>query len=177
MQVRVRRRGRPSVALITAAAVAALAASCGSTASHSRHGTATGPAVFTEPSNSPWRPCSEAVTNGVVRSVVRAFNAGDTATLDRLIAQPPRFRWFSAPGPQARFNTNAFRRSTLPEYVRGRHRHKERLTIVRLAGLVVARHADDYPRRVVDVKRTVDCTPGKPPALIVWSVGSDPATL
>jgi len=182
MQVRVRRRGRPSVALITAAAAAALGASCGSTGSHSQHGKATGSLVTARTVH---RACSAAETKRIVLGVVRGFNRGDTKSLDRLVAQPPRFQWFSAPGPQARFGDAAARRSTLTEYARRRHRHRERLRIVRFGtsdqadgnfGLAIARHADDYHRRVVDAKGKVDCT-GKTPALIVWSVGSDPATL
>ncbi len=128
--------------------------------------------------------CSAAETKRIVHGVVRALNTGDVRTLNRLVARAPKFQWFSAPGPQARLGPAAYRRSTLPAYVRRRHRRHERLVILRLGtsdqadgnfGLVIVRQARDYPRRVVDAKGKVDCT--STPYLVAWSVGSHRANL
>lgn len=127
--------------------------------------------------------CSAAETKRIVHGVVHAFSTGDIRMLNRLVAPASKFQWFSAPGPQARLGPAAYRRSTLPGYVRRRHRHHEQLEILRLDtsdqadgnfGLVIVRQARDYPRRVVDAKGKVDCT--STPYLVVWSVGSYPAT-
>lgn len=128
------------------------------------------------------RTCSASETKRIVRQVVRAFNADDSKTLDSLVGQPSAFRWFSAPGPQARLGDAAYQRPTLTEYVRRRHRHREQLTILRFNtsdradgnfGLAIVRQADDYRRRVVDAKGKVECTL-KTSALIAWSIGSHP---
>jgi hypothetical protein len=125
------------------------------------------------------RTCSAALTKRIVRGVVQAFNSGDTRMLNRLVAPPPKFQWFSAPGPQARFGPAAYRRSTLSEYVQRRHQRHERIVILSVGtsdqadgnfGLVIVRQARDYPRRVVDAKGKIDCA--STPYLVAWSVGS-----
>jgi hypothetical protein len=127
--------------------------------------------------------CSAVETKRIVHGVVHALNTGDIRTLNRLVARAPGFQWFSEPSPQPRLGPAAYRRSTLPEYVRRRHRRDEPLVILRLDtsdqadgnfALVIVRQARDYPRRVVDAKGKVDCA--STPYLVAWSVGSHRAT-
>jgi hypothetical protein len=124
--------------------------------------------------------CSAAETSRTVRSLVVAFDAGDVASVNALVATGPAFKWFSAPGPDARLGQAAYDRATLGAYVRKRHRHHERLTIRRIGttnradgnfALVLERRADDYSRRVIDGKGAVSCA-GAAPKVIVWSLGS-----
>jgi hypothetical protein len=118
-------------------------------------------------------------TTRVVHAVVRAFNRGDTAALNTLVAPAGRFQWFSAPGPDARLGPAAYRRSTLAAYVRKRHRHHEQLTLRRIStgpnangnfDMRLVREADDYRRRLIEGKGAVDCT-SSPLKLMVWSLG------
>jgi hypothetical protein len=123
------------------------------------------------------------VTKRIVRGVVDAFNA-DTRMLNRLVAPVPKFQWFSSPAPQPRLGPAAYRRSTLPDYVRRRHQRHERLVILTLGtsdraagnfGLVIVRQARDYyPPKVVDAKGKIDCA--TTPYLIAWSIGSKHAS-
>jgi hypothetical protein len=119
--------------------------------------------------------CTPDQVQTLVRKLVVAFNAGNAAAVDRLVAHEPAFQWFSAPGtsPAAqRLGKKAEDRSTLAAYVRLRHRHHERWTNVVTQGnlaITLTRQADDYPRSRVRGKGEVVCH-GSLAKLIVWSL-------
>jgi hypothetical protein len=116
----------------------------------------------------------------LVRSLVAAFNAGNARAVNRLVAREPAFQWFSAIGPDERIGKAAEDRSTLPAYIRRRHRHHDHLTLVRFGSkdeqggidltLLLRRRADDYrPRNLIRAKQDSICTGGRA-SLIVWSM-------
>jgi hypothetical protein len=119
--------------------------------------------------------CRPGQARAVVRSLVAAFNAGNSAAVDGLVAPEPEFHWFSAPGtsPAAhRLGNKAKDRSTLAAYVRLRHRHHERWANVVIQGnlaITLTRRADDYARSRVHGKGEVFCH-GSVAKLIVWSL-------
>jgi hypothetical protein len=119
--------------------------------------------------------CTPNQVSGLVRSLVRAFNAGDAARVDRLVAREPAFQWFAMGGtsPAAqRYGKEAEDRSTLAAYVRQRHRHHERWTNVVTQGnlgITLTRQADDYALSRPRGKGEVVCH-GSVAKLIVWAL-------
>jgi hypothetical protein len=111
----------------------------------------------------------------LVRSLTLAFNAGNAAAVDRLVAREPAFQWFAMGGtsPAAnRYGKEAEDRSTLLAYVRLRHRHHERWTNVLTQGnlqIALTRQADDYHRSRNHGKGEVVCH-GSVAKLIVWAL-------
>src|SRR2546423_231380 len=101
--------------------------------------------------------CPASTQVRLVRSLVAAFNTGNAAAVDRLMAPEPAFRWFSAIGPDRRFGKEAEDRSTLRAYIRKRHRHRDHLTLMGFGSideqghvdlsLLLKRRADDYRPR------------------------------
>lgn len=59
----------------------------------------------------------------------RAFNDGDLATVDRLFAKEPGFKWYSSALPGKRIGAAAQRRATLLDYFRRRHARGDALVI------------------------------------------------
>lgn len=130
--------------------------------------------------------CSGAEVKSVVRRVVNAFNLGDIAVFDGLIATEPGFKWFSVGGaPGRRVGSASTKRSTLTRYVQMRHKKGERLTLLRLRfqgttktaariygnfNFTVIRRARDYPARMVPGKGAADCA-YDPPRIMVWALG------
>jgi hypothetical protein len=125
--------------------------------------------------------CGAAVGKALVRSFVRDYAAREIATVERMWAPEPRFRWFSAGPPQARLGGAAYDRSTLRRYFRTRVRRHERIRIVALearydprreivnfAGRLLRRADDIRTPRVHDFKGAASCAAG--PELIVWSM-------
>ena len=47
----------------------------------------------------------------LVRSLVAAFNAGNSRAVNRLVAPEPAFQWFSAIGPDSRIGKKAWERA------------------------------------------------------------------
>jgi hypothetical protein len=76
--------------------------------------------------------CNGADLRTAFTEYVRAYNGGDLATLDRLFARPPDFRWYSSPNPGLRLSGAAYNRLTLIPYFRSRHQSRDRLRDVRL---------------------------------------------
>jgi hypothetical protein len=121
--------------------------------------------------------CTAARSARLVHSLVSAFNAGNVAAVDRIVATEPAFKWFSVVGPTSasrRLGAAAHDRSTLGSYVRLRHRHHERWTHVTVKGVVglaltLDRRADDVPLRKAVGKAEVICT-GQTARIIVWSI-------
>ena len=123
------------------------------------------------------RRCSLEQKVALVRALSTAFNAGNDLAVHRLVAAEPAFQWFSAPGSSRdarRLGPEAYDRSTLREYVRQRHRHRERWTNVEFGGelrlpLTLTREADDYRRSRVRGKVDAICT-GRSARIIAWSL-------
>jgi hypothetical protein len=119
--------------------------------------------------------CLPGQAQTLVRSLTAAFNAGDLAAVDRLVAREPAFQWFAMGGtsPAAnRYGKKAEDRSTLLAYVRQRHRHHERWTDVVAQGnlqIALTRQADDYHRSRNHDKGEVVCR-GAVAKLIVWAL-------
>jgi len=121
--------------------------------------------------------CTAARSARLVHSLVSAFNAGNVAAVDRMVARKPAFQWFSVVGPTSasrRLGAAAHDRSTLGTYVRLRHRYHERWTHVTVKGVVglaltLDRRADDVPLRKAVGKAEVICT-GRTVRIIVWSI-------
>jgi hypothetical protein len=116
----------------------------------------------------------------LVRSLVAAFNAGNSRAVNRLVAPEPAFQWFSAIGPDSRIGKKAEDRSTLGAYIARRHRHHDHLTLVGFGSmddqgrinltLLIRRRADDYhPRNLLRAKQDAICAGGRA-SLIVWSM-------
>ena len=114
---------------------------------------------------------------------VKAFNAGDTPTLDQLFAARSDFKWYSSGAPGERFRAAAANRRTLVPYFRARHAQGDHLTLLRFrttsAGtlahfsFVLRRSARDYkkgtPFRLIG-KGAFSCALLRP-AFIVMSLG------
>lgn len=121
--------------------------------------------------------CTAARSDRLVHSLVSAFNAGNVAAVDRMVARKPAFQWFSVVGPTSasrRLGTAAHDRSTLGSFVRLRHRYHERWTHVTVKGVVglalrLDRRADDVPLRKAVGKAEVICN-GRTARIIVWSI-------
>jgi hypothetical protein len=127
--------------------------------------------------------CTGEATLTLIRSFARNYSAGRVATINRMWAPAPRFKWFSSGKPGVRLGPAAYVRSTLASYFRSRIRVHERIRITYLrtpryepARKIVnfsgklARSADDMrPRGPTDFKGAADCVSGRP-TLIVWSM-------
>lgn len=135
--------------------------------------------------------CTEAETRRAVTGFVAAWNRGDLAALDRLVAPEPVFKWFSSGAPGSR-GAAAYDRSSLRRYFARRHARGDRIAIVffrfngsdaRVDGdyghfeYTLRRSAQDYRQgeafRAVG-KGAVNCSLPRT-AIAVWSM-SGPAT-
>jgi hypothetical protein len=163
----------------TALAVLALAGVAG--AFESRHDRTTASPQASS-SRSVSRTCDDRAS-GVLTAFVQAYDAGQVAVLRRIVAARPAFRWYSAAGPDPRFNAQALKRATLWRYFAARHAAHERLTLQsvhwngshRDGGIrfldfdyTLERSARDFPDRPVSGKGAIACT--QPPTLAVWSL-------
>jgi hypothetical protein len=138
-----------------------------------------GPAQ-SRPSHDP--RCTAAIEVPLVKSVVAAFNSGNVARFDRLVAKEPAFLWFAAAEPHRyeRVGRQAENRSTLRAWAKARHRLHDRITLVRFGetddlgnirlNLDLRRRADDYhPRNVIHGKYEAVCPPGRA-RIAVWAM-------
>jgi hypothetical protein len=125
------------------------------------------------------RRCTPDIQIHLVKTIVAAFNAGDVATLDRLVAREPAFQWWSDRAAN-RLLRQAEDRSTLRAYALRRHRLHDHITLVNFGttdaqgrtrlNLDLRRRADDYhPRNVMHAKQEAVCPPGRA-RIIVWSM-------
>jgi hypothetical protein len=73
--------------------------------------------------------CTASEVETLVGRFVEAFNAGDTAALDRLFAPEPAFEWYSTGGPGERLDPIARDRPSLLPYFTARHARGERLDL------------------------------------------------
>ena len=128
--------------------------------------------------------CTAAETRATFNSFVKAYNAGDAATLDTLFAPEPAFQWYSSNPPGVRNRAAAFDRATLLTYFARRHARGDRLRVLsfRFNGegtelghfsFTLQRRARDYnsgrPFRIPG-KGALSCAL-TPPAFVVISLG------
>jgi hypothetical protein len=122
-------------------------------------------------------PCGAEEGDRIVRAFLDAWNTGDSARLDALVAPDGVFHWFSAARRQTIFVT--YSRTRLLAYAGRRHRAGEQMGLTRL-DVAPGGFTYDVVRRARDVRRgapvhytgkgALDCGTGEP-ALIVWSMG------
>lgn len=126
--------------------------------------------------------CTSGATKTLVRTFAAGYSAGKVATIDRLWAPEPRFRWFSTGQPGGRLGPRAYDRGTLAAYFRTRVRVHERIRVTTLrAGYDPKRRVVDFNGKLVrsaddlrpgppqEFKGAADCVTGRP-TLIVWSM-------
>jgi hypothetical protein len=133
-------------------------------------------------------PCSAAQTRAVVFAFAGAWSRGDVASVSRLVAPEPQFKWVSAGRPGVRSGARAFARGSLRSYIAARATQHDRLGIkrfrfngsdVRADGAYghfefdAARTSDDWPPGLEHLrpgKGAIVCTLSRP-MLAVWSLG------
>jgi len=125
--------------------------------------------------------CAAGEARQVVQRFVRAFNARDLPTLDRVFSPAASFNWFSTGRPGPRFGPAAYDRSTLLPYFRARHRAGEHLRLVRFRGggnangyshfqFFIERRARALLPTVYEGKGAAICA-ASGDTISVWSVG------
>lgn len=130
--------------------------------------------------------CGAQDAQGLVEQFIANFNAGDVAGVDRLVAPPKTFQWYSTDGPGERLDPQARNRTSLLEYVAVRHTQHKRLELRRIQfnGVTGAfgnfefdliRTADDLLPTAYSGKGAIDCT-SRPPTLAVWSMSHTAAS-
>jgi hypothetical protein len=164
------RRPRIFAARLAAAGAAAACAAVSVAASQGAlAGEAAGPGAARLTYN-----CTQEQVDQLVVSFIAAWNAGRAVAVDRLFAPEPAFQWLSMRGPGDRLGKKAKDRSTIRAFVRQRHRHHDRITLLHEQGnfqLLVRRWADDYhARNEIRGKGEANCPAGKAPKLTVWSL-------
>ena len=130
--------------------------------------------------------CTGVSARRLVESFLSSFNRGDVQQLDRLVAGPEIFQWYSTDSPGQRVNEKAYNRGTLMSYFAKRHDQHERLQLrsFRFNGIYgmdlggfefqLTRSADDgLSSAPYGGKGAIDC--GRvPSALVVWSMAREP---
>ncbi len=130
--------------------------------------------------------CTSDNVSQVVRSFVGNFNRGNIQELDKVVASPGQFSWYSTDSPGQRINDEAHNRDTLMAYFERRHDRHERLELqaFRFTGtsangrgnfeFELTRSADDgLSSAPYGGKGAVDCTQ-VPNTLVVWSMAREP---
>lgn len=122
----------------------------------------------------------------MVAEFVRAFNAGDEQTLQRLFAQAGQgFDWYSTDSPGPRFNQVADNRDSLMPYFVHRHAARESLSLTSFKfngnnasygdfEFTLTRRANDLPATPYGGKGSVVCT-AYPRTIGVWSMAPTPS--
>jgi hypothetical protein len=132
-------------------------------------------------SSPPRRDCTPTEVRATFAAFVRAFNAGDRAALDRLVAPAPSFVWFSVSGAGRRLGDRSKDHSTLARYFANRHTLRDRLTHLTLSGggnangyghfgFVLTRSADDELPSRYEGKGSMICSDSGD-TIAVWSMG------
>ena len=134
--------------------------------------------------------CSPGEVGTLVKTFVRAFNAGGLEKLDDKFAQEPDFRWYSTDAPGQRFLPVAADRSGLMRYFARRHALGERLELrsFRFNGNTptVGKPYGNFEFRLVRRARNLaptryqgkgaaHCSAIEPDAIIVWSMARERA--
>jgi hypothetical protein len=126
------------------------------------------------------RDCAPGEAYTTFDSFVSAFNSGDRAALDRLIAPASSFVWFSVSGAGSRLGAASKERATLARYFAARHAQRDRFRDVTWRGggnangyahfgFVLTRMADDELPSRYEGKGAVICGAG-PEVIAVWSM-------
>jgi len=127
------------------------------------------------------RDCAPTEARATFDAFVRAFNLGNGAALDRLIAPRGSFVWFSVSGAGQRLGDRSKNRSTLARYFATRHVQRDRLTNITFRGgrnangygqfaFLLTRSADDELPARYEGKGAVICDDGGD-TIAVWSMG------
>jgi hypothetical protein len=127
------------------------------------------------------RDCAPTEARATFDSFVRAFYRGDDAALERLIAPPQSFVWFSVSGAGRRLGDRSKDRSTLVRYFATRHLLRDRLSDTTFSGggnangyahfgFLLTRSADDELPARYEGKGAVICDDSGD-TIAVWSMG------
>ena len=127
------------------------------------------------------RDCAPTEARTTFDSFVRAFNRGDDAALERLIAPTRSFVWFSVSGAGRRLGDRSKDRSTLVRYFATRHLLRDRLSDTSFSGggnangyahfgFLLTRSADDELPARYEGKGAVICDDSGD-TIAVWSMG------
>jgi hypothetical protein len=146
-------------------AVLALAVAAGATSSRASLGS---------------RACAPTEARATFDAFVRAFNLGEGAALDRLIAPRGSFVWFSVSGAGRRLGDRSKDRSTLARYFATRHVLRDRLSDITFSGgsnangygqftFLLTRSADDELPARYEGKGAVICDDDGD-TIAVWSM-------
>jgi hypothetical protein len=138
-------------------------------------------AVFAAPRARSGRDCTVAESRATFDAFVNAFNAGDRAALDRLVAPAPSFVWFSVSGAGRRLGDRSKDRSTLARYLATRHTLRDRFTDITWSGggnangyshfgFTLTRSADDELPSRYEGKGAIICDDAGN-TIAVWSMG------
>ena len=127
--------------------------------------------------------CTAAEVRVLVDAFVAAYNRGDLRTLDRILAGPDLFQWYSSGPPAPRFRADARNRATLMAYFAERHAAGERLELLdfRFNGNNAVfgdfeyelRDGTDFQPRHFVGKGSAVCD-RRPRRIAVWSMGQAP---
>src|SRR4051812_31562215 len=120
--------------------------------------------------------CTPEQTEAVFGAFVKAYNSGDSAALDRLIAPASSFVWFSVSGAGRRLGDRSKVRSTVPQYFAGRHAQRDQFRDTTFQGgghgqfgFLLTRMADDELPSRYEGKGSVLCGDGGN-VINVWSM-------
>jgi len=127
------------------------------------------------------RECAPTEARTTFDAFVRAFNRGDDAALERLIAPTRSFVWFSVSGAGRRLGDRSKDRSTLVRYFATRHLLRDRLSDTSFSGggnangyahfgFLLTRSADDELPARYEGKGAVICDDSGD-TIAVWSMG------
>lgn len=136
--------------------------------------------AFAAPATSSGRDCAPGEAHATFDSFVRAFNAGDRAALDRLIAPASSFVWFSVSGAGKRVGDASKDRATLARYFAARHGQRDQVRDVTWRGggnsngyanfqFLLVRMADDELPSRYEGKGAVTCD-DQGDSIAVWSM-------
>jgi hypothetical protein len=108
--------------------------------------------------------CTPAQTEAVFDAFIDAFDSGDAAALDRLIAPAQSFVWFSVSGAGRRLGESSKVRSTVPKYFADRHAQRDQFRDTTFQGgghgqfgFLLTRMADDELPSRYEGKGSVLC--------------------
>lgn len=133
-------------------------------------------AASAAPDDATGSECSPEQARATFVAFVTAFNGGDRAALDRLIAPPTTFIWFSVSGAGPRLGERSKDRSTLTRYFTVRHAQRDQFRDATFEGgghgqfrFLLTRMADDELPSRYEGKGSVLCDAGGS-TIAVWSM-------
>jgi hypothetical protein len=137
-------------------------------------------AAFAAPAASSGRDCAPGEAHATFDTFVRAFNAGDDAALERLVAPASSFVWFSVSGAGKRLGDASKVRATLARYFAARHVQRDQFRDLTWRGgtnsngyahfqFLLTRMADDELPSRYEGKGAVICD-DQGDSIAVWSM-------